>query len=769
MKKLLLFLLLTIMYNVHAQVNVYWRNEAPNGNWEWGSTCEAGSDGNWYFDSWGGNRKRPDCFAKHYIHFTNNNQPVMNLNSNDDFSMNKIFFDPGIVSRTINTSNGKKLFFEGNPSNTIAKIENYSTVNHTINVQVSMNVDTEFNPINGDLTLNGQVNTFGHTINIYGNGGKTLTLGGDFTGAGSLRIKDNTILRLTNTTTLTGTIVAEQGILKISGNQTMASLTINSGAQLIVETGASLTVTGALTNNGTVSCSGTITAGTQLINNASADNFVINNNGALLQSDGCTTIGTIKIIKNSNPLYRLDYTLWSAPITGQTLRNFSMGTSNNRFYEYVSSATQDEGYYPLNPLTTYFTAGKGFLIRMPNSIAGNVVGTTNGGITTPAQYTAGTGNYYYNGTFTGTPNTGTITYPLYTAGNRYTAIGNPYPSPINIANFFTANSSVLDGSGAIYFWRKRNDSDSGTYATLTLADFNPNGGGTNAANMTGGQDNEQYYVNGNSANWTIAPGQGFIVKTAAAAPVGSLVTFTNSMRKPAPATGSQAFLKSGAGTLSRLRVALTAAEGGFSQASVVYMPQGTTGLDYGYDGKKLAEPGLSLYTLAENTALSIQARPEFDLADVVPMGFTVAQAGSYTITLTHTDGVFANGQKIYLNDTTEGILRDMATGGYTFTSEAGTFEGRFKVVYTTAALGTAAPVADASTVMVYQNGGTININSGYAIISSVTVFDIGGRKLYSADKINATEAAISSLTPAQQVLLVQLNTDKGTVTKKIVF
>ncbi len=693
----------------------------------------------------------------------------MDLNSPDDFGMNKIFFDPGIVSRTFNTSNNKKIFLWNNTYNAVAKIENYSTVNHTFNVQVSLNTDSEINPINGDLTINGQVNTFGHTINIYGNGGKTLTLGGNVTGTGNIYIKDNTILKLTNTTTLSGAVIAEYGVLKISGNQTIASLTINSDAQLIVDTGASLTVTGALTNNGTVSCSGTITAGTQLINNVGTDNFVINNNGALLQNDGCTTTGTIKIIKNSNPLYRLDYTLWSSPITGQTLRNFSTGTSNNRFYEYVSSATQDEGYYPVDPLTTYFTAGKGYLIRMPNSIAGNVVGTTNGGITTPTQYTAGTGNYYYNGTFTGTPNTGTITYPLYTAGNRYTAIGNPYPSPVNIANFFTANSSVLDGSGAIYFWRKKNDSGSGSYATLTLADFNPNGSGANAANMTGGQDNEQYYVNGNSANWTIAPGQGFIVKTADAAPAGSQVTFTNSMRKPAPATGSQAFLKSGAGAVSRLRMALTTNEGGFSQASVVYMPQGTPGLDYGYDGKKLAEPGLSLYTIAQNTALSIQARQEFEPADVVPMGFTVAQAGTYTIALTHTDGVFANGQKIYLNDTAEGIVRDMSTGGYTFSSEAGTFEGRFKVVYTTAALGTDARVADANTIVVYQNGGTININSGYAVISSIEVFDISGRKIYSADKVNATEAAISSLTPAQQVLLVQLCTDKGTVTKKIVY
>lgn len=769
MKKLLLFALTVVLYNANAQVNVYWRNEAPNANWESGSTCEPSGDGNWYYDSWGGYRKRPDCFAKHYIHFDNANKPVMDLNSFDDFSMNKIFFDPGTVSRTLNSSTGRKLFFEPNPTNTVGKMENYSTVSHTINVEISLNVNTEFNPVNGDLTVNGPVNTFGRTLNIFGNNGKTLTLGGNVTGTGTVALKQNSTLRLTNTTSLAGAVVVENGILRISGNQTIASLSINSTAQLVVDTGASLTVTGTLTNNGTVSCSGTITTGTQLINNGAADKFVINNNGALLQNDGCITTGNIRIIKNSNPLYRFDYTLWSAPVTGQTLRQFSMGTSNNRFYEYVSSATEDEGYYPLEPITTYFTPGKGFLIRMPNSITTNVTGTTNGGTTTPEQYAAGTGNYYYNGTFNGLPNTGTITYPLYTEGTRYTAIGNPYPSPINLLAFLTANSTALNESGAIYFWRKRNNLDNASYATLTLADFNPNGSGNNTINATGGQDNEQYFVTGNSANWTIAPGQGFIVETAATATAGTVVTFNNSMRSAAPASGSQAFLKSGVDSVSRLRMKVTTADGDFSQMSVVYMPQGTMGLDYGYDGKKLIESGLSLYTLAESTPLSIQARPEFEATDIVPVGFTAAQAGTYTLELSHTDGIFANGQKIYLHDKAEGIVRDMANGGYTFTTESGTFENRFEVQYsaTANALATDAPLNVEDTVLIYAKDGAITVSSGSALIKDITVFDISGRTLYSADKLNTNTTNITKLVAATQVLLVQVGTDKGTVTKKI--
>jgi trimeric autotransporter adhesin len=532
------------------------------------------------------------------------------------------------------------------------------------------------------------------------------------------------------------------------GGFTANNLTVTSGYEFTVNPNTTVTVHGSVTNN------------------ADVDNFVVEDNGALIQRGTGTNATPVTVIKNSNPLYRLDYTLWSAPTTGQTLRQFSLGTSNNRFYEYVSSATADEGYYPVDPLTTYFDApsqGKGFLIRMPNLVTEN-------GTTFQADYAAGTASYTFEGIFKGTPNTGDITYPLFNEGGRYTAIGNPYPSPINLAAFYDANTAVIDQGSAIYFWRKKNSATAtGSYATLTLADFNANDSGDNQSGSTGGQDNEIYYPAATPGTWAIAPGQGFLVQTDAAAPASPEVTFTNAMRQAAPSSGGQAFFKSGVSQASRYRMKVTTAAGGSSQMSVVYMPQGTLGIDYGYDGKKLGESGVSLYTFAQNTILSIQARPEFEATDVVPVGFTAVTAGSHTIALSHTDGIFANGQKIYLKDNAEGVIRDMALGGYTFTSEAGTFEGRFEVVYTTAALGTATPVLDANTVIVYQNGGSININSGSAVISSVNVFDIRGRKLYSADKVNTTDAIISNLTAAQQVLVVEIHTDKGTVTKKIVF
>ncbi|MFP9113409.1 autotransporter-associated beta strand repeat-containing protein [Flavobacterium sp. RHBU_3] len=925
MKKLLLLFYILFGYSALAQTDVYWRSEAPNGNWEWGSSCDGGSDGQWYYANWGGNRKRPDCISYHYLHFSNNNQTTMNLNSNDDFSVNRIYFESSASwSRTINTDNGKKIFFK----NAGAKIENYSTVNHTFNVQLSLDTTTEINPVSGDLTLNGNVNTFGNTINVYGNNAKTLSISGIINGAGSLYLKQNSTVILSGANTYTGNTVVEAGTLqlnnaagalpstatvtvqsggtlRITQNQTLATLTVNNGATLVIDSGAILTITGSYTNSGTLTDNGTLilqlsgtssfpgsstvsalnaltvasgtvnlsagispvnltisggtldlgtysansaSAGTltlsgsgtlkiggtatlpsgygthsfssgstveyygttqtiavlsnsqkygyltlsgagqktldgnvsvannltlqstaslivetgknltvdnQFFNNGDASHFEIQNNAALVQTNNVTNTGQIVLHKNSNSLYRLDYTMWSSPVVGQNLLEFSPATVTTRFYEYKYGAEENfEGYWPVNPSTTNFTPAKGYLIRMPNALE-------------TAGYNQGTTSVTFIGTFTGMPNNGTITIPLSVNANRYTSVGNPYPSPISVYEFFTQNTDVLNQSSALYIWRKRNGATSTTYATLTLAAFTANGGGQNATNSTGGQ-NAVPFFSGTNTNWLLAPGQGFIVQTKSGVTGSPVLTFNNSMRKPIPTIG-QAFMKMAQQQQAdKLWLNLTDANNGFSQMAIAYMDEATTGIDYGYDGRSLTDGNnITLYSLAENNTLAVQARPGFEVADVVPLGFVATAAGQYTISLDHTEGVFNGDQNIYLRDTTEGILRNLSEYDYTFSSEQGEFNNRFEVVYTTQALSTAT-VTDAPAVTLYKDHNALQVTATNTIINNVTVYDLNGRLLYT-QKINALHGTTENLNVAQQVLLVQIDTDKGRVTKKLFF
>lgn len=538
-----------------------------------------------------------------------------------------------------------------------------------------------------------------------------------------------------------------QPIVNNDGTAYARTLTVDANASVKIATGATLQVVSDIAV-------------------APAASFVVENNGALVQDNDVTNNGIITVKRNSNALFRLDYTIWSSPVDGQKLSDFSPGTSTNRFYEYrydINSANQwVEGYWSVSP-SEYFSIAKGYLIRMPNSN------------TTPG-YSTGDTAITYNGEFTGVPHNGLVQVPMSVQNNRFTAVGNPYPSPINIKAFFDANLGKIEEGTGIYLWRKKNNQNLSSYVVITLAGFAANDGTNTLTGITpdtyayGGSDQEGYFT-GNSDYWTLSQGQGFIVKTEANLSSPQL-TFNNGMRRAVPQTNGQGFFKSAASTASRLWLNLSSANNDFSQAVVAYMDEATLGLDYAYDGRSIAGTGeTSLYSLSQDNTLTIQARPQFTATDVVPVGYNAVTAGTYAISLENVDGVFAQGQKVYIKDKAEGIERELtATNNYSFTTEAGTFNDRFEVHYTTTALNADTPELGANNnIIVYKNGENINITSGTAEMTSVNVYDIRGRKLYSNDNVKGTETTISGLDIQQQVIIVEVNTVKGSVSKKVIF
>jgi hypothetical protein len=519
----------------------------------------------------------------------------------------------------------------------------------------------------------------------------------------------------------------------LNGPITACTLTVNSG-NVVVTTGYTITIKGVVTV-------------------AEAASLTINNNGALVQGDEYNAnTGTITVQKDSNPLYRLDYTLWSSPVNGsQTLAEFSPETIAGRFYEYAAVNTNGiyrDAYVAVAP-TSVFQTAKAYLIRMPN------------GTLTSTEYNAGTLAMPYTGTFTGTPNNGEITTPASVNGGRYTAIGNPYPSPINLASFFQGNRYVIDTQSGIYFWRKRNNSSSSTYATLTLAGFTANG-----ANNGGAEQGT--YFNGPNSNWLLSQGQGFFVKTQDEADY-TQITFTNSMRRPASISGTQAFLRETQSAVPRLWLNLTNSSGIFSQTAVAYIDTATTGIDYGYDGAVFNDGSTALYSIAAGSELAIQARPAFNVNDVVTMGFNTLAAGEYTISLDHFEGQFSQDQDIYLKDNLTGMVHDLKESDYTFTTNAGIMNIRFEIVYTNEALSKPEPILNANSVMVYKDNKAIHVNAGSVEITGVVIYDIRGRKLYSKSAVNAVQTEITDLQAESQVLIVEITTTKGRVSKRIIF
>src|SRR5690606_24859113 len=115
----------------------------------------------------------------------------------------------------------------------------------------------------------------------------------------------------------------------------------------------------------------------KVINNSNATDFKIASNGILLQIDDVENQGAIRVERESSPMYRLDYTIWSSPVSGMLLRDLSevspsggSGTLWNRVYTLGDNAWNQvwasqqifEADY-----TTTFDKAKGYMYRAKNN------------------------------------------------------------------------------------------------------------------------------------------------------------------------------------------------------------------------------------------------------------------------------------------------------------------------------------------------------------------------------------------------------------------
>ena len=504
-----------------------------------------------------------------------------------------------------------------------------------------------------------------------------------------------------------------------NGGFTARTLTVNSGTFTIAEDGTSPAVDNS------------VTVVNAITNNAAAANFIVANNAVLLQTSDAANTGNITVNRDSSPLYRQDYTLWSAPVTGQNLRNFSTQTLFNRFSGYNTTANAyAQLLFTTNDMNTInFEPGQGYLIRMPNN-------WTEYNTVTPVPGTP------YQGVFVGTPNNGPKTVNISAAGLGYNLIGNPYPSPISVSGFFADNAGVQQ---TIYFWRKRNGVAGSGYATST-------GMGTTSAHPS---------FNGLNIENTIAVGQGFLIKSTGA----TAVTFNNDIRGD---HSGPLFFRNPT-EKHRMWLNLSNATDVVGQTLLGYIDGATQGFDNGIDGLYFDDSAIALTSLIGDATYAIQGRSmPFEATDMVPLQFKTDAAGSYTITLSQFDGLFNGDQDIFLKDLQTNTEHDLKGAPYTFATEAGMFNNRFQVVYQQSTLGIDNPDAVTS-IVVYTQDRQLMVNAGVQNMTTVSLYDISGRLVFTQSAIHASQVALTAV-PKQQVLMMKITMDNGNnIWKKIIY
>ena len=228
-----------------------------------------------------------------------------------------------------------------------------------------------------------------------------------------------------------------------SSDVSIENLEVESGATLTINPDIALTLTGNLTNDGTITLKSTASGTGKLY-----DNGTISGGGD---------------IEAERYLTSAEYHLVSAPVSGQ---NVSLFSDANAFKSYDETSPAYNGSVSGN-----FENGRGY----------------------STLYNSGATK-----TFSGTVNTSNVSYGVTSTNYGWNIVGNPFPTSIDGSTFLSNNSGVIDGT--MWLWIQNGNAYANTdYSTYTSAGVFTGGvGGVSfGGNVEVGQG---FWVKANSAS-----------------------------------------------------------------------------------------------------------------------------------------------------------------------------------------------------------------------------------------------------------------------------
>ena len=132
------------------------------------------------------------------------------------------------------------------------------------------------------------------------------------------------------------------------GNVNGCSCVVNSGVNVTVNSGHTLSIMNAVTNSGGV--------------------FTFENNASLVQGPNVTVntnSGNITYKRNTAPMRLYDYTYWSSPVSGFTLYSLSPDTVSNEYFSYNPTL----GWSSISNGTATMTPGVGYILSAPRTFS----------------------------------------------------------------------------------------------------------------------------------------------------------------------------------------------------------------------------------------------------------------------------------------------------------------------------------------------------------------------------------------------------------------
>ena len=541
------------------------------------------------------------------------------------------------------------------------------------------------------------------------------------------------------------------------------SLTINSGARLDVE--ANLTVATTSTNNGKLYIkSGDLTQSTGNFTNTS--DLRIYAGYDLVFSDSNTTLtntGTIRILSSGSAFGSLllsgtysesgsgtiqysryiagtDYwDLIGPPLSGYSVEDFTFdntdiatnGSSPTTYavgyYTNTSAASSSNGGWTNYTSDTYSTnmiSGKGYQMSTNGTATGAEVNFEGTLLTSNVQITVTTNE------------AGNVSN---SDGTKFELISNPYASYVSTTDFINAHKDTqLHAShAAIYGW------DGTGYDTYNLA------------------------APGNN----IAPGQGFFIGVRGSAGTSQTVTFTTAMQNT---TGTGDFNEYDTMDNSAELFIQLSQNNSDKRTRIFFLPQGTDGLDVGYDAAGLDLGAYSIYTrlISDDVGVNMDIQTlNFDnmLGKIIPLGVNI-QAGS-DAELSILNSTVNSDYYVYLEDSVTGEFIDLTEENYVINSDSNIEGvGRFFIHMTADTMSN----GEVSTSMlnaykeIDANFITIEGLATQSNETKVSLYNILGREVLSTTlNNNMGTQTISTVGLSVGIYVIELESGSDRLTKKL--
>ena len=526
-----------------------------------------------------------------------------------------------------------------------------------------------------------------------------------------------------------------------------AGKTVSIGGTVLTGDAKSIGVVGNFTNNGSI---------------------VLGGDASFVQYGTMTTGAgaTYKVTRESSDYLEYDYIFYSSPTTTATVNSAfvnATGSSVNHVFTLDTSAFNDadndmydddaEGseWVTVTDPNAALQAGVGYIVLgshsdLPFDASGIDTGTTYTDIVE----------------FTGPFNNGDITVSVTQDAlatdnsNNLNLLGNPYPSAIDLNVFKNDNNAHLNGK--FYFWTHNTQlvpvaGYGYVYTNDDYSLYNANvGAGTAAA--SGGATPDKF----------VPSCQSFLAEVKAS---GTSVTFKNTQRDLANNGGFMSPLDEDD---DKIWLNMLGDNGDFRQIFVGFFDEATDGFD-DFDSIRLENgENTDFYSVIEgvDSHIAIQGAHTFNIDKVIALGLEIVQEGEYTISIDNFEGVFADGQEIYIYDNATGAIHDLATGGYVFTATIGEVDNRLELRFKST-VGTDEAVLDFVGVYPNPSDAIFNISWRGATNANIQVYDLSGKVIISNTINNVDRTYKLDMSQYNTgFYFVELSVDNYKVVKKLV-